>query len=139
MRRVRPRESEELGQDRLVGVQAALLAIGMGIALVAEQEACADNRGGGAGAKRRPHTLGAASLRGVPQNVTIASASAAASASPGRTKGSRRLTAIGLPVSRRAAAISTAIGARTPAIVPRPPASDTAAASSCRATLPIPA
>jgi DNA-binding MarR family transcriptional regulator len=71
--------------------------------------------------------------------VTTTSACAAAPASPGPTNGSSRLTAIGRPVSRRAAATSSAIGARTPPIVPSPPASDTAAASSCHATPPMPA
>ena len=68
---------------------------------------------------------------GRPQKVTTTSASAAASNQSRRAKGSSRFTASGLAVSARAPASSRRIAAAPlTAIVPSPPASDTAAASS---------
>jgi hypothetical protein len=68
---------------------------------------------------------------GVPQKVTTTSAPAAASNQLRRAKGSSRLTAIGRSVSAHALASSRSIASGPlTAIVPRPPASETAAASS---------
>ena len=58
MRRVGPPEPEQLGQDRLAGIETSLLVLRMGVALLAEQEACAGNSRGSAGVKRRPHASG---------------------------------------------------------------------------------
>ena len=79
--------------------------------------------------------------RGRPQKVTTTSASAAASNQSRRAKGSSTLTAIGRAVSARAALSSRRIeAAPLTAIVPSPPASETAAASSWRLSPPpIPA
>jgi hypothetical protein len=78
-----------------------------------------------------------ARLRGLPQKVTITSACPAASQWLARAKLSRRFTAIGFAVARFAFASSLAsAGAGMMPIVPRPPASDTAAASSLPATPP---
>ena len=74
---------------------------------------------------------------GAPQKVTTTSAPAAASNQSRRANGSSRLTAIGRSVSSRAAASSRSIAlAPLTAIVPSPPASETAAASSWRLSPP---
>ncbi len=68
---------------------------------------------------------------GLPQKVTTTSAPAAAANQSRRAKGNSRFTASGLSVSARAASSSRRIAAAPlTAIVPRPPASDTAAANS---------
>ena len=74
---------------------------------------------------------------GLPQKVTSTWASEATSKWVRRANGSSRLTAIGWAVSPRAASSSVrrSSGGRIP-MVPRPPASETAAASSCVASPP---
>jgi hypothetical protein len=57
MRRVGPPETEQLGQHGAVGLQAAPLVIGMRAALIAEQEAGAQDRSDRASIERLPHAF----------------------------------------------------------------------------------
>ena len=57
MRRISPPEPEQLSQDRAVGLQAALLVIRVRAALLAEQEARAQDGSDGASIERRAHTI----------------------------------------------------------------------------------